>query len=70
MVHRSGLGKLRHVEVGHLWIQQAVRTKHITVKKVLGAENVADLVTKYLDNKTAMKHIECMGFKLTHANTP
>ena len=29
MVHRSGLGKLRHVEVGNLWIHQAVRTKRI-----------------------------------------
>ena len=46
MVHRSGLGKMRHVEVGHLWIQQAVRTKQITVKKVLGTDNIADLLTK------------------------
>ena len=64
MVHRSGLGKLRHVEVGHLWIQQAVRTKRIAVEKVLGAENVADLMTKYLDNKTIAKHMECMSFKV------
>ena len=66
MVHRSGLGKLRHVEAGHLWIQQAVRTKRITVKKVLGTENVADLMTKYLDTKTIAKHMECMRFKVRH----
>jgi hypothetical protein len=64
MVHRMGLGKLRHVEVGHLWIQQAVRTKRITVKKVLGTENVADLMTKYLDSKCIDKHMERMGFHM------
>ena len=52
MVHRTGLGKLRHVEVGNLWIQNAVKEGRIHVYKVLGSENVADLMTKYLDKAT------------------
>jgi hypothetical protein len=52
MVHRTGLGKLRHVEVGNLWIQSAVKTGRIRVDKVLGSENIADLMTKHLDKAT------------------
>jgi hypothetical protein len=52
MVHRLGLGKLRHVEVGNLWIQNAVKEKRLAVDKVLGSENVADLMTKHLDKTT------------------
>ena len=63
MVSRSGLGKLRHVEVGHLWIQEAVKNKRLRVKKVLGTENAADLMTKYLDKATIDKHMTKMGFE-------
>jgi len=63
MLHRQGLGKMRHVEVGHLWIQQAVRTGRIILRKVLGTENIADLMTKYLDFGTIAKHLMKMGFE-------
>ena len=32
MMHRKGLGKLRHVDVGYLWIQDAVRSGVIRKK--------------------------------------
>ena len=63
MLHRQGLVKMRHVKVGHLWIQQAVRTGRIILKKVLGTENIADLMTKYLDFGTIAKHFVKMGFE-------
>ena len=44
---RQGLGKLRHLDTHTLWIQQAVRTERIDLKKVLGTENPADLLTKH-----------------------
>ena len=43
---RRGLGRLRHVELKWLWVQEAVKTGRIKVKKVLGVENVADHLTK------------------------
>ena len=52
MVHQTGLGKLRHVEVSNLWIQNAVKEGRIHVDKVLGSENIADLMTKHLDRTT------------------
>ena len=45
---RSGLGKLRHLETHTLWLQEKLRTKAITAKKVRGEVNPADLFTKHL----------------------
>jgi hypothetical protein len=44
---RQGLGKLRHLDTHTLWIQQAVRTKRVDLRKVLGERNPADLLTKH-----------------------
>ena len=48
IIHRAGLGKLRHLETGYLWLQAAVKAKKLLVRKVLGTENPADLLTKHL----------------------
>ena len=48
---RSGLGKLRHLETHTLWLQEKVRTGAITVKKVRGEVNPADLFTKHLASR-------------------
>jgi len=45
--NRQGLGKLRHLDTHTLWIQQAVRTGKVDLRKVLGEENPADLLTKH-----------------------
>ena len=44
---RQGLGKLRHLDTHTLWIQQAVRTKRVDLRKVDGEQNPADLLTKH-----------------------
>ena len=44
---RQGLGKLRHLDTHTLWIQQAVRSGRIDLRKVLGDANPADLFTKH-----------------------
>jgi len=43
---RRGLGKLRHVELKYLWIQDVVKEGRLKVRKVDGAKNVADHLTK------------------------
>ena len=45
IIHRAGLGKLRHLETGYLWLQAAVKAKILQVRKVLGAVNPGDLFT-------------------------
>jgi len=44
---RQGLGKLRHLDTHTLWVQQAVRTGRVDLRKVLGENNPADLLTKH-----------------------
>ena len=42
---RQGLGKLRHLDTHTLWVQQAVRSRRIDLRKVDGERNPADLFT-------------------------
>ena len=60
MVARKGMGRVRHVEVSDLWVQDAVKNKVLTVNKVNGEDNPADLVTKHLDQGNIHQHCHCM----------
>ena len=51
IARRRGLGKLRHLDCEDLWLQQKIRNKDIALVKVLGAENPADALTKYVDTR-------------------
>jgi hypothetical protein len=46
-VSTRGLGKMRHLEVKLLWLQECVRRGRLLVGKVSGCTNVADALTKY-----------------------
>ena len=58
IIHRAGLGKLRHLETGYLWLQSAVKAKKLQVRKVLGTENPADLLTKHLAAADMWRHLD------------
>ena len=45
---RKGAGKLRHINVSSLWVQEQQERKEVEYRKVLGTENPADLMTKHL----------------------
>ena len=47
-VATRGLGKMRHLDVKLLWLQECVQKGRLRVAKVKGTENVADILTKYL----------------------
>ena len=51
MVARKGIGRVRHIEVGELWIQDAVKRGVLSVQKVKGEYNPADILIKYVDKK-------------------
>ena len=46
VANRRGLGKMRHVELKYLWVQDVVKEGRLRVRKVDGAKNVADHLTK------------------------
>ena len=45
---RSGIGRVRHLEVKTLWVQAALRDGRFVLKKVPGTENPANVLTKSL----------------------
>ena len=50
IIEREGVGKGRHMDVGIFWLQQKWLHNVITVAKVLGTHNTADLMTKPLSH--------------------
>ena len=63
VANRKGNGKMRHVKVGNLWIQELVEEGEIEVKKVWGSDNIADAFTKNLPQKILDKHLESMNLE-------
>ena len=53
IVHRRGAGRVRHLEVRDMWVQDKVAKGEFSVHKVKGRDNVADILTKYVD-KTSL----------------
>ena len=45
---RRGVARVRHLHVQLLWVQQVVAERGLTVLKVQGTENPADMGTKHL----------------------
>ena len=46
IARRKGLGKIRHLDVTDLWIQDKAKPKQVGLTKVLGTDNPADIFTK------------------------
>ena len=61
MSRRLGIGKVRHLDTSLLWIQQKVRNGDVVVEKILGTDNPADVLTKYVDAATMQKHLKTLG---------
>jgi hypothetical protein len=55
---RSGLGKVRHIDVSQLWVQDKVRSKDMIVEKVRTFHNLADIFTKYVSCDTIVRHVK------------
>ena len=61
VAERQGCGKLRHIKVGMLWIQEKVEEEELKVQKIAGAANPADLMTKYLHLTLMETHMAKLG---------
>ena len=61
VVNRKGNGKLRHVRVGMLWIQEKQENGELIYSKVHGVENPADLMTKNLTQGIIDSHLTKLG---------
>ena len=48
MITRQGLGKAKHINVQYLWAQEALAPNRITLRKVKGTRNRADMFANHL----------------------
>ena len=58
---RRGLGKIRHLAVSDLWVQDKVRTGDFDLKKILGKNNPTGLMTKHLPFPDMVRHMQFLG---------
>ena len=63
IVKREGLGKVRHLAVADLWVQQQRRLNRIQYRKLHGKDNPADLMTKTLAFPDIGRHLTTLGVK-------
>ena len=55
IARRKGAGKMWHINVTSLWIQERQNEKDLELRKVLGTENPADLMIKNLARQSLDK---------------
>ena len=61
ILHRHGIGKMKHIDVEHLWLQDEVTSNRLSVRRVKREVNLADIGTTALSNKIVRKHATSIG---------
>ena len=61
VIQRQGCGKMRHVRIGDLWIQEKVAEGDLEVEKIGGEWNPADLFTKGLGETKIRRFMELIN---------
>ena len=61
ITRRRGLGKIRHLAAADLWVQDRVRAGDFKIHKIEGVKNVSDILTKFVDRPTLLRHLEGLG---------
>ena len=70
IANRVGIGKVRHIEVNQLWLQDKVYSGEIGILKVKSEENMADALTKALASKNIVEHITGVGAEIRTGRHP
>ena len=61
---RKGLGKVRHMAVHLLWLQERVALNDVVVHKILGSSNPSDILTKHVSRDLLDKFMKFMSLHL------
>ena len=64
MAQRRGLGRAKHIQTCYLWIQEKISDMKIGVHKVDTANQLADLLTKFLSRERMTMLLARMNFVL------
>ena len=63
VICRRGLGRLRHMKVRQLWLQDQLRLNTIALVPVASEDNTADIFTKHLTPRVFEAHCRALGLK-------
>ena len=63
ITQRTGNGKVRHLRVQALWVQEVRSTGRLGYKKILGTLNPADILTKHVPGELLDQHIKTLGME-------
>ena len=61
---RQGPGKMRHINVKSLWLQEKALQSLLKYNKVRGEENPADGLTKHVKRELIEKYLATEGLKI------
>ena len=70
MANRKGLGQVRHIAVNQLWIQDRIAKGDLTISKVNGKENIADILTKHVNAEDIRVHLHRTGQTIVAGRHP
>ena len=60
---RRGIGKVRHIEVSQLWLQEKVMRNEVELVKIRTDQNPADALTKHVEWEVLDKHMRHTGMR-------
>ena len=61
IANRKGGWQIRRINISTLWIQEKQACHQLELRKVIGANNPADLMTKYLTRTVIDTHLQFMS---------
>ena len=61
IIGRQGAGKIKHLEIRQLWLQERVRNRNMSIRKIPRDINSADLFTHYWAERDGVAHLTRMG---------
>ena len=63
ILERRGVGKIRHLDVGALWLQEVQLRQKVAFMKVKGTSNPGDLMTKHLPQEQLNEYMNKLSFE-------
>ena len=61
---RRGLGRVRHIELSELWVQDQVSKGRIQLLKISGGDNFSDSLTKHSTSERISQTMACVSQKI------
>ena len=69
VIQRKGVGKIRHLHTGALWLQEQQVRNVVAFQKINGTMNPADLFTKHLSREAMEKYTTMLGANKTEGRS-